>query len=240
MSSLLLLNGSPRGPRSNSMRMLEHLAEGWQAAESAGAEAAGPMPSATPTSAPRVLHLAHSADFAEAVAAFATAETVVLGMPLYTDSMPGLVAEFIEALEPRVGRSGNPRIGFLVQSGFAEPLHSRGLERYLAKLTRRLDAPYAGTIVRGSGESLQAMPDQALGKLFAQLAELGGQLATDGRFDPETLSRVAGHERFSAGTAVLMSVAFKVPVSRFYWNGQLKKNLAWDKRFNAPYARAAR
>ncbi len=45
MSSLLLLNGSPRGPRSNSMRMLARLAEGW---ERAGGEA------------PEVLHLAQA------------------------------------------------------------------------------------------------------------------------------------------------------------------------------------
>ncbi|MDR3686555.1 MAG: NAD(P)H-dependent oxidoreductase [Coriobacteriia bacterium] len=225
MNSLLLLNGSPRGPRSNSMRMMARVAEGWQVA--GGAD-------------PLVLHLAKRADFERAVAQFASAETVLLGMPLYTDSMPGLVAEFIEALEPRVGRSDNPRMGFLVQSGFMEPLHSRGLERYLAKLTVRLGCAYAGTIVRGGGESLQMMPDEALRGLFTQLAELGGQLKSDDRFDPQTLARVAGNERFSAVTAPAMALALKLPVGQFYWTGQLKKNGAWDRRFNAPYAPAAR
>lgn len=222
MSSLLLLNGSPRGPRSNSMRMLSRIADGWQA--SGGAE-------------PTVLHLAKRADFDSAVDEFAGADTVLLGMPLYTDSMPGLVAEFIEALAPLVGRPGNPRIGFLVQSGFSEALHSRGLERYLVKLATRLDCPYAGTIVRGGGESLQAMPDEALGKLFGRLEILGGQLAREGRFDAATLAQVAGTERFSAGTAAALSVAFRLPVAQFYWNGQLKKNGAWERRFDAPYAK---
>jgi hypothetical protein len=207
------------------MRMLTHLAAGWQAVTSAE---------------PVVLHLAKHADFETAVTAFPAAQTVVLAMPLYTDSMPGLVAEFIEALEPLVGREANPRLGFLVQSGFPEALHSRGLERYLAKLAVRLGSPYAGTIVRGGGESLQAMPDQALGKLFGQLATLGGELACDGTFDPATLAQVAGRERFSPAGAAAMSLAFKVPFAQFYWSGQLKKNGAWDKRFNAPYAPAAR
>jgi len=225
MSSLLLLNGSPRGPRSNSMRMMARVAAGWQAA--GGAE-------------PLVLHLAKRADFERAVAEFASAETVLLGMPLYTDSMPGLVAEFIEALEPRVGRDDNPRLAFLVQSGFMEPLHSRGLERYLAKLTVRLGSPYAGTIVRGGGESLQVMPDEPLKGLFARLTELGGQLQTEGRFDSQTLARVAGREGFSAVTGRAMALALKLPGGQFYWTGQLKKNGAWDKRFDAPYAPAAR
>jgi hypothetical protein len=225
MSSLLLLNGSPRGPRSNSMRMMTRIADGWVAA--GGAE-------------PTVLHLAKAADFERAVAEFATADTVVLGMPLYTDSMPGLVMRFVEALEPLVGREGNPNLGFLVQSGFTEALHSRGLERFLNKLARRLDSPYAGTIVRGNGEALQAMPDEALRKLFARLHELGGQLARDGEFHAQTLALVAGTERFSAATAAVLSIALKLPVTEFYWTSQLKKNGAWDKRFDAPYAPAAR
>ena len=221
MNSLLLLNGSPRGPRSNSMRMLTRVAEGWQAAGG---------------SDPTVLHLAKRADFERAVTEFAGAGTALLGTPLYTDSMPALVAEFIEALEPMVGRTGNPRVAFLVQSGFSEPLHSRGLERYLAKLAGRLGSPYAGTVVRGQGEALQVMPDEALGKLFGHLRALGGQLASDGRFASETLAEVAGKERFSPVTAAAMSLALKLPVAQFYWDQQLKKNGAWDRRFAAPSA----
>jgi hypothetical protein len=224
MSSLLLLNCSPRGPRSNSLRMLAQVAVGWQSA--GGAE-------------PTILHLAKRADFERAVAEFPDAGTVLLGMPLYTDSMPGVVAEFIEELEPLVGREGNPRLAYLVQSGFSEPLHSRGLERYLAKLAVRLGSPYAGTIVRGDGEALQVMPDQGLGKLFGRLQALGEQLARDGRFDRQTLAQIAGREGFSATTAAVMSVATRLPIMQFYWNGQLKKNGAWDRRFHAPYAEAA-
>lgn len=224
MSSLLLLNGSPRGSRSNSMRMLTQVAAGWQAA--GGDE-------------PRVLHLARGADLERAVAEFGTVDVVLLGMPLYTDSMPGLVAGFVEALEPLIGRESNPRVAFLVQSGFSEPLHSRGLERYLAKLVKRLGCPYAGTIVRGGGEALQQMPDQALGGLFAHLRSLGEELARDGRFAPETLAQVAGRERFSPVAAAAMSLALKVPVAQFYWSGQLKKNGAWERRFDAPYAPGA-
>ena len=224
MSSLLLLDGSPRGPRSNSMKMLSHVAAGW-------AEVGG--------GAVETLHLARPADFQRAVAAYgeATAEdVVVLGMPLYTDAMPALVKTWIEALAPLAGAAGNPSIGFLVQSGFNEALHSRPLERYLEKLARRLGGGYAGTIVRGGGEALQAMPDEAAGGLFKRLSVLGGQLASEGRFAPETLVGVAATERFSPAVAFMASVALKIPAAQFYWNGQLKRNGAWDRRFDAPYA----
>jgi hypothetical protein len=225
MKSLLLLNGSPRGERSNSMKMLTRVAEGWQL--SGG-------------KAPEVIHLAQRLRFDRAVAAFAEADVVLLGLPLYTDSMPGLVMSYIEALAPRVSVVGNPTLAFLIQSGFPEALHSRPLEHYLEKLARRFASPYAGTIVRGGGESLQMMPDNANKKLWAQLRNLGTQLACDGRFGPAELKAISGRERFSPFTAALLSVACKLPIAQFYWNGMLKKNGAWQQRFDAPYGPAYR
>lgn len=224
MRSLLLLNGSPRGVRSNTTRMLTRVAEGW--GEAGGDE-------------PVILHLTKPDEFRRALAEFESAGTVLLGMPLYVDSMPTLVAEYIEALEPLAAREGNPRMGFLLQSGFPEAVHSRGLERYLKKLAGRLGSPYAGTIVRGGGEALQVMPDDALSGLFGKLRELGIELAQQGSFAQATLDRVARFERCSPLSAAAKSLLFKVPVTQFYWNGQLKRNGAWDRRFDAPYGPAA-
>ncbi len=221
MNSLLLLNGSPRGPRSNSMKMLSRVGEGWE-------RAGGDLP--------QVLHLSRAADFNRAVEAFGQADVVLLAMPLYTDSMPALVKTFIEALAPYVGRADNPRLGFLVQSGFSEALHSRPLERYLEKLARRLECAYAGTIVRGGGEALQAMPEEANKRLWERLRGLGWSLAADGHFNPELLSAVARTERYSAAKVVLLKAALTIPLTQFYWDGQLKKNGAWDRRFATPYA----
>ena len=217
MPSLLLLDGSPRGPHSNTMKMLAQVKEGW--------ERGGGGPSET-------LHLAHPADFERALAAFGTAGTVLLGMPLYTDAMPALVLAFLQALTPRE-QAG--QLGFLVQSGFPEALHSRPLERYLEKLAPRLGFGYAGTIVRGAGESLRAMPDQASRKLWERLRTLGGQLAREGRFAPEDLRAVAGIERFRPLAAALLGLLFRLSVTQFYWNRQLKRNGAWPRRFARPY-----
>jgi len=226
MNSLLLLNGSPRGPRSNSVRMIERVGEGWTRVGG---------------NAPETLHLAKPSDFELAIEAFGEADTVLIAMPLYTDSMPALVKTYIEALEPMVGRGGNPRLGFLVQSGFSEALHSRPLERYLAKLATRLGCEYAGTIVRGGGEALQVMPDEALGKLYERLRLLGESLVRDGRFDATVLEKVAGTERLSTTAAAVMAVALRtIPLAQHYWNGQLKKNGAWERRFAAPYGPGAK
>ena len=226
MHSLILLNGSPRGERSNSMKMLARVAEGWQ--RGGGQK-------------PEVLHLAHRTEFDRAVKVFAEADTLLLGMPLYTDAMPALVKSYIEALKPHTAAAEgeNPALGFLVQSGFPEASRSRLLERYLQKLARRLGSRYVGTIVRGGGESLQMMPDRANQKLWARLRTLGEQLYCEGSFGEEELRAVAGVERLSVLTAALARLAVHLPIANFYWNGMLKKNGAWQRRFAAPYAPAA-
>ena len=229
MNSLVLLNGSPRGERSNSMKMLARVAEGWQRG---GGQA------------PEVLHLARRSGFDRAVEAFAESDAMLLGMPLYTDAMPGVVKLYIEAIAPRVevaaagGR--NPTLGFLVQSGFPEALHSRPVERYLEKLARRLGSAYAGTIVRGAGESIHMMPDETNKKLWAHLRTLGEQLAQNGRFGKAELKAVAGNERFSAPASALLSVVCRLSAVQFMWNPQFKKNGVWKKRFAAPYGPAIR
>jgi NAD(P)H-dependent FMN reductase len=191
---------------------------------------------------PEALHLVRHAEFERAVEAFAGADVVLLGTPLYTDAMPALVKAYIEALAPRVdvARAGgaNPTLAFLVQGGFPEAAHSRPLERYLEKLAARLGSHYAGTIVRGNGEALQAMPEQANRKLWTRLQALGEQLARDGRFGAAELKAVAGIERFSHFGALLATIACRIPLFQFYWNGMLKRNGAWAQRFAAPYGPA--
>ena len=221
MPSLLLINGSPRGKAGNSAILLKQLSEGWTGA---GGEA------------PTVLHLARPGDFEQAVEAFPRATTVVIGMPLYTDAMPGLVMAFIERLEARVGRTDNPRLGFLVQSGFMEALHSRPLERYLDKLARRLGSDYAGTIVKGNGEAVRQMPEKANARLFGRLRGLGASLLRDDRFDVTLLRQLAGIERFGWFLRLLAPAIFALPIVNAYWNQMLKKNGAWERRDATPYA----
>jgi len=229
MNSLLLLNGSPRGERSNSSKMLARVAEGWMQSGGQPAE---------------ILHLANPANFARAVNAFHESNVVLLGMPLYTDAMPGLVKTYIEAIGSRAKTAPSsalkPALGFLVQSGFTEALHSRFVERYLEKLAQRLGVPYAGTIVRGGGGAIEEMPENANNKLWQGLCTLGEQLARDGRFSETELKAVAGIERFPRLVATLLSIAVKLHLVEFMWNSQLKKNGVWERRFAAPYGPALR
>lgn len=214
---LALFNGSPRGRKGNTPIFLNEIAGGF----------GGPY---------EIHHLVRMKETRQMVAAFAGAECAILGMPLYTDAMPAVVKHFIEALEPLVGRENNPPLGFVIQSGFPEALHSRYVERYLEKLAERLGSPCLGAVVKGGGETTRVMPPEANQRLFADLQALGVSLRAQGRFDPAILQRIAQPERFPAVLGPLFRVLLRLPVSRSYFDNMLKENGAYERRFARPFA----
>ena len=213
---LTLFNGSPRGKRGNTPIFLEQVALGF------GGSA-------------QMHQLIRLKETGQMVEAFTEAECVLLGFPLYTDAMPGMVKHFIEALEPLARRKDNPPLGFLVQSGFPEGLHSRYVERYLERLAERLGSPYLGTIVKGNGEGVRLMPASATQGLFAELQALGAGLAREGRLDPQILARLAAPERYPAMLGPLFQLFLRLPVAHGYFDDMLKKNGVYEQRFATPF-----
>jgi len=220
MSRLTVFNGSPRGKRGNTPVLLNHLMRGFSSISGNTAE---------------ISHLHKINDKSAFAKKFKDAQCVLIGFPLYTDGMPGIVKEFIEELEPLTKRGSNPPIAFLVQSGFSEAHHSRYVEQYLAALAERLNSPYLGALVRGGCEGVRLQPEKMNKKLFANLNELGRQLGAQGGFDRQTVEEFTSHERYSPVLIPLMKLAAKMPFTQLYWNTQLKKNNAFKDRFARPY-----
>ncbi|MCJ7715833.1 MAG: NAD(P)H-dependent oxidoreductase [Anaerolineales bacterium] len=213
---ITVFNGSPRGKNGNSPIMLEQFMKGF------GGEY-------------ELHHLIRVRDRAQQVRAFREAECVWLGFPLYTDAMPGVVKDFIESLEPLLERESNPPMGFLVQSGFPEGLHSRYVERYLEKLSNRLGSPYLGTIVKGNGEGTRIMPPKMNQKLFDQLQALGIGMRENGQLDSNILKEIARPERYPLILDPIFRLFLRLPISHGYFDRMLHENDAYDGRFNRPF-----
>ncbi|MFC1947611.1 flavodoxin family protein [Chloroflexota bacterium] len=218
---LTVFNGSPRGTSSNTKLLLEQFLKGF---------------CETPGNVFKLLYLNHVDKQEEFREKFRSAEMVLLACPLYTDSMPAIVKTFIESLSALKGRKDNPPIGFLIQSGFPEALHSRPLERYMVKLAKRLGCPLYGTAVRGGIEGIQSMPPYMTKKVFKLFYALGKGFGATGRFDPEIVKKVAGRERFSNAAKITVKIMSVLKLSDIFWNSMLKKNNAYDRRYARPYA----
>ncbi len=217
---LLVFNGSPRGKGSNTGVLLGHFLSGF---------------TETPGNTYEIVHLNRINKQDEFVKMFREAGYVLLAFPLYTDAMPAMVKTFIESLEPLCGLDDNKAIGFIVQSGFGEAIHSRYVERYLEKLAARLGCRYAGTIVRGGGEGIQEMPPIMTKGVFKSFHELGSTFGKTGIFDKNVMHRLAKGERYSPLAKLLLTVLTALGLTDSGWNFKLKKNGAYEKRYDRPY-----
>src|SRR5512140_89836 len=214
---LFALDGSPRGKRSNTTLLLEHFLEGVRATGDHQLELA---------------HLASRSGRERALSQLPLVDAFLLGFPLYVDSMPALVKEFVETLG--AGRPERmPPLLFLVQSGFPEACHSRPVERWLEKLARRLGAEYRGTIVKGGVEGIRAMSPMTRNRILGGVEELGRMYGRTERLDPAALAAFAGSERLSPGRVVLARIidALGVGVRKLYFDAQLFANGTWSRRF---------
>ena len=218
---MIICNGSPRGKQSNTQVLLEAFMDGLRS------EGFTDM---------MVYHLSRPSERRKAAAQFPGAGKFLLAFPLYTDSMPGIVKEFMEMLAPWKGREENPDMGFLVQSGFPEPAHSRYVERYLRKLTHRLHSRYLGTIVRGGVEGIRVMPGWMTRKLRRRMMLLGKNFAVNGVFDRRLIHRLAPRERMSKRQIRLFRWMQNTSMANYYWNKQLRENDAYALRDERPYA----
>jgi len=217
---LLVFNGSPRGKGSNTKVLLEHFLNGFME---------------TPGNTHEIVYLNHIKKQDEFVKLFQQANHVLLAFPLYTDAMPAMVKTFIESLQPLCGHNNNKTIGFIVQSGFGEAIHSRYVERYLQKLATRLDCRYVGTIVRGGGEGIKDMPPIMTKGVFKSFHELGSIFGDTGIFDEKLMHRLAKRDRFSPLAKLLLTILGAIGFLDAGWNNQLKKNGAYEKRYDKPY-----
>lgn len=216
---LVIFNGSPRYKKSNSAILTDHFLKGFHLSS---------------TETVPVYYLANYKQRDAATAIFEEAETVLLIFPLYTDCMPGIVKEFFENIANQT-YSPAKKLGFIVQSGFPESIHSENLERYLEKLTKRLHCDYLGTVIKGGVEGIQIMPPAMTKKLYSQFETLGDYFAQHTAFDPILVKEFRKPYTFSKMHVGIFNLLSKTGITNFYWNSHLKKNGAFEKRFDRPY-----
>lgn len=217
---LIIFNGSPRGKESNTRILMDHFSRGFLETDDNTVE---------------IAYLNHVRETDQHLELFQQADRVILAFPLYTDAMPGIVKHFIEALQPLTQRQKNPALGFVVQSGFPEPVHSRPLADYLKRLAERLGSVHCGTAIRGGVEGIQVQPPWMTRKLFQNFYDLGKDFGTSGRFNQGIIKKLTPRERLSMAMRWFYRIGSWFGLTQMYWNMKLKQNNSFEKRFARPY-----
>ena len=218
---LTVYNGSPRYKKSTTDIILSSFLKGFRENEANTYE---------------IAYLVRSKDSIKFIEMFDKAEIVLLAFPLYHDSMPAIVKTFIESLKPFCGNKDNPDIGFSVHSGFPEAHHSRYVEHYLKKLSKRLGSKYIGTIIKGNMHRLDEQPTFISKKFLENYYALGKVFGKTGKFDQNILEKLAKPEKFNGFMLWMLKLFYKTSLPNFGWDKKLKKSGTFEKRYAKPYA----
>ena len=143
MEQILLLNGSPRAPRSNSKRY-GALFERYCAA---GTETMDLL----------------RADPQAVAERLETVSRVLLVFPLYADAVPVPVLRTFQALEERPPKN-RPTLSVLVNCGFLEPEQCDVAVDMVALFCKRMGWPVGSVLEIGSGEAILDQPFRVFAK----------------------------------------------------------------------------
>ncbi len=214
---LVIFNGSPRGKTSNTNKLLNHFQNGFS-------KAGGEIES--------MEYLIMEKHLDNQVKHFKEAENILLAFPLYVDSVPGVVKQFIEAIGNFDG-SGK-RIYFFIHSGFPEAIHSQGLLRYLEFLVKRWNINYGGTILKPGTEQLRMQPEEKNEKLFKDFEKLGSHLAMTGQFEKQILNKFKQLYVYPKRAFPIIRFLMRLGVIDIYWKKAMKENHVLDRSFDTP------
>lgn len=213
---VILLNGSPRGEKSNSQVMLRWLIEGY------GRE----LP---------LYYLHRESLHPQAIKATLEADIIFLILPLYVDSMPGQVMKFFEELEKHREELRGRSIGTIIHSGFPEGSHSFILREILEGVFEELGLDCLGIAIRGGSEGTRLMPDLLQRRSIKAIREIGRALSQE-RPWPESALRDLSHPlTLSRRRKLAMKMESWLGLSNLYWNRQLKANGVLKNSFARPY-----
>lgn len=217
---LAIFNGSPRRKKSNSTILSQYFISGYS-------KQSGEIP--------ELFYLADIQQLANNLDHYKNAEIVIFIFPLYTDCMPAVVKRFFEEIHELGKEQQSKKFGFIVQSGFPEIIHSVWLERYLEKFVKRIGGEYLGTVIKGGVEGIQIMPKIMTRKLFNRFEKLGEYFAIHEEFEPKIVAKMRKPFKLSLPRRMLFKMFNFFGFTNVYWNMNLKKNNAYENRFDQPY-----
>ncbi len=218
--SLSIFIGSPRGKSSNSFLLADAISKGYV---SAGGQK------------PDIILLSQSSRLKENIEKFNKSRFVLIIFPLYTDMIPAILKDFIEHLPEKFP---DKKLGFIVQSGFPESIHSETTAAYLKNLAQESQADYYGTLIKGGVEGIQIMPPVFTRGLYRKMRRTGYDLCKYQAFNPEIVKSLAKPRTLNRRRILLFKIMMLTGMANYYWVKNLKANKAWQQRHAKPYSSA--
>lgn len=188
---VIIINGSPRVEKySNTEKIIDAFSEGLAEAGVSFERYA----------------ISNKNNWDKAREAYLNNTEIIIALPLYVESAPGILLEFLETLPVK---DKNTRVSFILQSGFAEASQLRCGEEFLKKLPEYLGVSYGGTLIKGDNFGIRVVKEEEVKKLTGPYKEMGKTFASGNGFFSETVQKFAGPEYFSLPIRLMLQLMFK-------------------------------
>jgi len=164
-----------------------------------------------------------------------SSEKVIMTFPLYSDAMPGVVMRFFEKLYENKDRLAGTEYLFVIHSGFPEAKHCYGLRDYLLRFADKVDGQVYDVIIYGGSEGTRLAPEKSQKKKRSAFNSIGMAYAKGQNIESADRDRLMKPIQLTKPTQLMFKLISKTNLLNIYWDNNLKKNNAFDNRFDKPY-----
>ncbi len=228
-----IFNGSPRGEKSNSTVINKWLAEGFVGHDYNEENENEKESKIENRIKQHIIRNIKNHDMY--IDEMAENKKVVITFPLYADGMPAIVMRFFEKIyENREKLSGTEYL-FVIHSGFPEAKHCYGLRDYLTNFVEKVNGKLYETIIYGGSEGTRLAPEKSQKKKRNAFNNIGSAYSKGIDIESADRNRLMKPLQLSKGTQLAFKLLSKTSLLNVYWDSSLKKNNAFEKRFDQPY-----
>lgn len=175
-----IINGSPRVKKnSNTDKIIESFGKGL----------------AETGSSYELYSISARSEWEAAREAFIKSDNIIIALPLYVESAPSLLLEFLETLPTK--REKPAQLSFILQSGFAEGCQLRCGEQFLMSLPEQLGCTSGGCLLRGDNFGIRITEGKARDRVLTPYIAMGRSFGQKGSFLTPEARKFTGPETFS-------------------------------------------
>ena len=184
-----------------------------------------------------VWYLSDRRQWKRAANAFEQNDHILIAFPLYVESIPGILLEFLSGITPK--QAPGTKLAFLIQGGFPEASQSRCCEAFLETLPAQLGCDYAGTLIKGDMFGTSRVDEKTREKMLAPFTQMGRTFAQTSCFEKTAVDAFAGPEYMPEKQIRMYNLVGK-HISRFFM-GRIAKKLGCKEKLDArPYGCAVK
>jgi len=138
--------------------------------------------------------------------AFMSSDNIIIALPLYVESAPSMLLEFLETLPTQ--REKPAQLAFILQSGFAEGCQLRCGERFLQSLPAQLGCTFGGCLLHGDNFGIRILEGKQRDRILKPYIAMGCSYGQHGNFLTPEAKKFVGPETFSWFVRLIIKTVF--------------------------------